>query len=124
MSHGKIVVFGVIAVVIIFVVFGVWNRTQPGKYDAFAQCLDEAGAIFYGTFWCPYCQEQKALFGRSERHLPYRECSTPSGQGQVAECDEAGITSYPTWVFADGERLSGVRQFEELSERTGCELPV
>lgn len=124
MSHGKIVLFGAIAAIIIFVAFGIWNRTQPGAYDAFAQCLDESGAIFYGTHWCPYCQEQKAMFGRSERLLPYRECATASGRGQTAECDEAEVMSYPTWVFANGERLTGVRQFDELAEQTGCELPV
>lgn len=123
MSHGNIIIIGVAAVVLIFVSFGVWNRTQPGEYDTFAQCLADEGATFYGAYWCPHCQEQKAMFGRSASKLPYKECSTPDGNGQIAECNEIGIESYPTWIFEDGERLQGTQTFETLAERTGCELP-
>ncbi len=117
-------VVGIAVIVCAFVAFGMWNRSQPGEYDAFAQCIAEQEAVFYGAFWCPHCQEQKAMFGRSERLLPYEECSTPNGNAQVAVCNEAGIASYPTWIFADGERLEGVQTFETLAEKTGCELPV
>lgn len=124
MSHGKIVLIGGIVVVLLFVGFGVWNRTQPGKYDTFAQCLGEKGAIFYGAFWCPHCQEQKRLFGNSESKLPYTECSTPNRKDQLPVCDEAGVKSYPTWVFKDGERLTGPQKLEVLAEKTDCELPL
>src|ERR1043166_896516 len=63
----------------------------PGKYDAFATCLKDKGALFYGAFWCPHCQAQKKLFGSSARLLPYTECSLPNGQGQNATCNEAKI---------------------------------
>jgi hypothetical protein len=105
-----------------FIGIGAWVGVQPGKYDTFAQCLEDAGATFYGAFWCPHCQEQKAMFGKSSALLPYTECSLPSGQGQTQACIDAGIESYPTWEFADGSRLTGVRQFNELTEKTGCEL--
>ncbi len=123
MSHGKIVLIGIAAVVCIFVAFGVWNRSQPGTYDSFAQCLKDKGAIFYGAFWCPHCQEQKAMFGRSERLLPYVECSLPN-RTQTAECNEAGVKGYPTWVFPNDERVEGTQSFETLAEQTGCELPT
>lgn len=96
---------------------------KPGVYDDFAQCLSDEGAIFYGAFWCPHCNEQKGIFGRSASKLPYVECSTADGRGQLQECTDAGITGYPTWEFADGERKGGVLELEELSEKTGCELP-
>lgn len=51
------------------------NSKKPGKYDQFAQCLEEKGAVFYGAFWCPHCQAQKALFGKSAKKLPYVECA-------------------------------------------------
>ena len=123
MSHGKIVGIGVVVVVLIFVGFGLWNKTQLGAYDAFAQCLTEQGAMFYGAFWCPHCQEQKAMFGRSKDKLPYTECSAPNGQDQLDVCKEAGIKGYPTWVFKDGSRLSGPQQLSALAEKTGCVLP-
>ncbi len=92
-------------------------------YDLFAQCISDAGATFYGTFWCPHCKAQKELFHNS-KNLPYIECSTPNGQGQLKVCADAGITSYPTWVFTDGSTLSGEQSFETLSEKTACALPT
>ena len=123
MSNTKLVIGGVV-LALIFIIGGlVWYNTTPGKLDAFAQCLDEKDATFYGAFWCPHCQNQKQMFGKSEKYLPYVECSTPDGQGQLELCQEAGIGGYPTWEFADGERLSGEVSLAILSEKTGCELP-
>jgi hypothetical protein len=95
----------------------------PGKYDQFAQCLKEKGAIFYGAYWCPHCQAQKKLFGSSAKFLPYEECSTADGQGQLQACTEKGVKTYPTWIFADGSRLQGEIPLETLAEKTLCELP-
>lgn len=92
-------------------------------YDSFAQCLTDAGAKFYGAYWCPHCQSQKKLFQNSSK-LPYIECSTPNGQGQLPICTDAGITGYPTWKFADGSQLDGERTLEELGEKTNCALPA
>ncbi len=101
--------------------------TGPGKYDTFAQCLKDKGAIFYGAFWCPHCQAQKKLFGSSVKFLPYVECSTPDGKGQTAQCVDKKISSYPTWELADGTKIpiensAGVT-LETLAARTSCELP-
>ncbi len=98
--------------------------SQPHPLDGFAQCLADRGATFYGAFWCPRCREQKALFGRAQRLLPYVECSPPNRQGQYAVCREAQVRAYPTWVFADGTRREGVLSLQQLSEATGCELPL
>ncbi len=92
-------------------------------YDSFAQCLTDAGAKFYGAYWCPHCQAQKKLFSNSTK-LPYVECSTPNGQGQLPICIDAKITGYPTWEFADGSRLDGEQTFEALGTKTNCELPT
>lgn len=98
-------------------------KTGPGNLDEFAQCLDEQGAQFYGAFWCPHCQAQKRLFGRSAELLPYVECSTPDGNNQLQVCIDAGVEQYPTWEFADGSRLTGERSLEELAAKTNCPLP-
>lgn len=96
----------------------------PGKYDVFAQCLQEKGAVFYGAFWCPHCQDQKKAFGTSQTLLPYVECSTANGQAQTQACLEKNISSYPTWEFADGTRANGEQTLEQLAEKTSCVLPI
>jgi len=97
--------------------------SRPGELDQFAKCLKEKGAVFYGTFWCQHCQNQKALFGRSAKRLPYVECSTPDGRGQSAVCKDKNIESYPTWEFNDGSRLTGELSLTRLAEKTSCQLP-
>jgi len=108
--------------------FAVKTMNKPagntrGQYDAFAQCLKDSGAVFYGAFWCPHCQEQKAAFGDSAHLLPYVECSTPDMKGQTQICKDKGITGYPTWIFKDGSKLSGLVEMKELAEKTACVLP-
>lgn len=98
------------------------SETALTPYDTFAQCITDAGAKFYGAYWCPHCQSQKKLFNNSKK-LPYVECSTPNGQAQVQECIDKKITSYPTWIFADGSIGDGEQSLAQLSEKTSCPLP-
>jgi hypothetical protein len=118
----------VILVVIIAVFAGILyfkqNQSQPDRYDGFAKCLKDKGAIFYGTSWCPHCQNQKAAFGRSKQYLPYVECSTPDGRQQTEVCKQAEIISYPTWVFPDGSKQTGEISMQDLAQKTGCTLPA
>ena len=97
--------------------------TGPGKLDTFAQCLKDKGAVFYGAFWCPHCPSQKKLFGSSVKLLPYVECSTADGRGQLQVCTDKNITSYPTWEFADSSRLNREIPLSQLAEKTACVLP-
>lgn len=101
--------------------------------DAFAQCLTEKKTIFYGAFWCVHCQNSKNVFGDAKSKLPYVECSTPDGKGQLQICIDQKIEGYPTWVFADGSRLGGELSGEipasenmislsTLSQKSGCPL--
>ena len=116
--------FVILIVVVVGGIIGAraWSASQPGQYDQFAQCLKDEGATFFGAFWCPHCQEQKRLFGNSEKLLPYTECSLPDGKNQTQICIDEEIKTYPTWEFKDGSRLMGVQSFEDLAEKTGCEL--
>ncbi|MFW0837601.1 MAG: hypothetical protein ACKKL5_01230 [Candidatus Komeilibacteria bacterium] len=113
-----------IIIAIGIIVYVVKANQQPGELDEFAQCIDSSGATFYGAFWCPHCQNQKKDFGSSAKYLPYIECSTPDGKGQKQICDDAGITGYPTWEFADGSRLNGEVALQTLADKTGCSLPI
>lgn len=96
----------------------------PGKYDTFASCLKEKGAVFYGAFWCTHCQAQKKLFGSSAKLLNYVECSTLDGNNQLPVCRDKKIEGYPTWEFADGSRMNGEVPLQKLAEKTSCELPT
>lgn len=128
MKINKTTVFFIIIIILvlgaIFTVIYKGNTNQtPNKYDSFATCLKDKGAIFYGAFWCSHCNAEKKLFGSSAKLLPYVECSTPDGQGQNQICKDKGIEGYPTWVFADGSKLVGEVALEELSNKTSCPLP-
>src|SRR3989344_4081507 len=72
---------------------------ESGPLDDFTQCIKDKGALFYGAFWCPHCEDQKKLFGDAAQYLPYVECSTPDSKGQLAVCASQCIKVYPTWVF-------------------------
>lgn len=125
-SKIKYLLMGLAVLVAIAVPVGaaVKYNTTPGKYDELAQCLKEKGAVFYGAFWCPHCQNQKNAFGKSFKHVPYQECSTPDGKGQLQVCTDAGIESYPTWIFADGSKVVGQQSFTTLAQKTSCQLPA
>ena len=73
--------------------------------DAFAKCLTEKGAIFYGTEWCGHCSTQKELFGESLQYIDFVDCDINSER-----CSSAGIRGYPTWKLADGTPLVGGQQ--------------
>lgn len=102
-------ILATVIIIILVVGIGVFaNKSKgPGKFDEFAKALKERGVEFYGAFWCPHCQTQKAQFGSSKVYLPYIECSNPD-QSVTKVCLDAKIESYPTWKFKDGITLSSV----------------
>jgi uncharacterized membrane protein len=77
---------------------------------ALATHLAQSGARFYGTYWCPVCGQQKALFEASAKRLPYVEC-TPDGRSgpRAVACLTNGVNAYPTWII-------GNRRFEQVLE--------
>lgn len=109
-----------ISTVVLIIGGMIWYSVQPGQYDTFASCIKNSGTQFFGASWCPHCQEQKALFGKSAKHLPYIECSTPDQRGQTQACKDVGIESYPTWISKSGEKRTGLLPLSELSSFTGC----
>jgi len=116
------------AIVIVFVLFmhfsGVFYRAagpeQP-YLKALAVHLYDSGARFYGAYWCPVCQQQKALFEASADRLPYVEC-TPEGRGGVVNfaCVANNVNDYPTWIV-QGRRHTGVVPVDELARLSGFE---
>ena len=112
------------AAVFAIAMFGaMYLAAKPSDLLPLAKCLKEKGATFYGAYWCPHCQATKRMFGSAAAELPYVECSTPDGKSQLQVCKDKGITNYPTWVFADGERLTGEQTAAQLAQASGCALP-
>ncbi len=94
----------------IFLILGSWiaySFLSPGKYDDFAKCLTEKGAVMYGEDWCKYTNAQKGMFGKSFKYINY----------QVKE----NLRKRPTWVI-DGESYETVQSFERLAALTGCKI--
>jgi hypothetical protein len=89
--------------------------------SAFALCIADSGAVFYGAHWCPYCSEQKAMFGASSHLLPYLECFEPDTRKKRDRCQH--VRRYPTWAFGDGTRRNGVLSLEKLAALTDCPAP-
>ncbi len=128
MANNNLIIIGTIIIALlaggaVFFFGTVQNPTAPGKLDAFAQCIANSGATFYGAFWCPHCQNQKKMFGSSAKLLPYVECSTPDGNGQLQVCIDKGVKSYPTWEFPDGSTTTGEVALQDLAAKTNCQLP-
>ncbi len=116
----KIIVAAVVLVLAVLF-FTRNNEVEAGKYDEFAKCITEKGAIFYGSFQCTHCTTQKNLFGNSMQYVNYVECG-PLGGPQTLACQQAGIDSYPSWIIGN-KKYEGVQQFSRLAELTECQLP-
>src|SRR5438093_12259677 len=123
----KKIIYAIIGLaVLVLVIWLISTPGKPGNYDELAKCIKDKGVTFFGAFWCPHCQAQKARFGKSAQYLPYTECSTPDGQGQTQVCINNGITTYPTWQFATGTtptattttRHVGEMELTDLAEAT------
>lgn len=124
----KYIYYFVALLAVVGIAWLIMTPGKPGKYDDFAKCIKDKGVQFYGAFWCPHCQVQKAMFGKSSKYLPYIECSTPDGKSQVQNCTDHGVTSYPTWFFPSNssstpEKVTGEISLADLSQKTSCVLP-
>src|SRR5271154_852704 len=112
-----------IIVIVIAIVAGLlWflRRKQSSHLDAFAHCLSDKQAKMYGAYWCPHCADQKEMFGSSFQYVPYVECGVPGSHDEAQVCKDAGIKHFPTWQFADPERVEGTLALQTLAAKTGC----
>ena len=117
--------FAVLAVVVLHMHYsGVFHPAAgPEKpyLKQLATHLNETGAVFYGAYWCPNCQTQKAMFEASVKRLPYQEC-TPEGRGgpRALACVTNEINAFPTWIIR-GQRYEGVLEPRALASLSGFE---
>jgi protein-disulfide isomerase len=94
------------------------SELSPDRLAALADYLRESGAVFYGAYWCPHCQEQKQAFGDAASRLPYVECDPRGAEGRPDLCQAAGVRAYPTWVIG-GQKLEGAVSPAELGRLSG-----
>ena len=93
---------------------------QPTVNQSLAKHLTNIGSTMYGAYWCPYCTEQKNLFGKDFVHINYVECDPKGSNPNPALCKEKNITGYPTWEI-NGKMHQGVYSLEQLSSLSGFE---
>jgi len=103
----RVILATVIGVFLIIASLIAYSLLSPGKYDDFAKCLTEKGAVMYGEDWCKYTNAQKGMFGKSFKYINY----------QV----KTGLKLRPTWVI-DGQTYETVQSFERLAALTGCKI--
>ncbi|MBI4140877.1 hypothetical protein HY485_03510 [Candidatus Woesearchaeota archaeon] len=116
MSKAKTITIIVSLVIFLWITNWVYGYYfLPGPYDTFAQCLAEKGATMYGAMgWCEYTQQQRVMFGKSFKHLNYKEYTEfPAEFGKIRKT--------PTWVI-NGKTYENVQSFERLAQLTGCAL--
>ena len=89
---------------------------------AFAKALKQAGVRFFGADWCPFCNQQKALFKEGADELPFIEV-TNADRSLNATGTSENITTYPTWEFANNQRVTGVQTLAQLSALSGIAIP-
>ena len=89
----------------------------------FAKALKQAGVKFFGADWCPFCSDQKALFQDGAQFLPFIEISNPDRTRNATGISE-NVTTYPTWEFSNGQRVTGVQTLQQLSTLSGVAIPT
>ena len=86
---------------------------------ALASYLKQIGARFYGTYWCPYCNQQKEMFGQqAATQINYIECDPQGKNPRLDLCQKAKISAFPTWEIY-GRQYPGMQPLEELANLSG-----
>lgn len=99
------------------------DTVVEASYEArLAEHLATTGSVMYGTYWCPFCADQKELFEQAADRVPYVECAADGDKAQPDLCQQKGIRAYPTWEIS-GQLHLGVQSLNELATMTGFEAP-
>lgn len=96
--------------------------TPVNDLVAFAQQLNAAGAKLYGAAWNANTTAQMQLFGDGAQFLSFVESTNTNHQPNQAATNH-NITTYPTWIFADNSRLTGIQTLAAISAQAGIAIP-
>lgn len=87
------------------------KELQTGEYEEpLAYCLASKGVVLYYRDDCPYCAEQKRLFGNEFEMLNKVDCNKE---------DCSNIQGVPTWKFGE-EYISGLKSLDQIAQLGGC----
>lgn len=72
------------------------------------EALSKRKAIMFGTFWCPYCDQERQELGadvflggaKRDPLVAYVECDKKGAGSNADLCRQAGIKSFPTWALS------------------------
>ena len=100
----------------------------PERKVKIAQCLTERGYKIYYADWCPFCRDQKALFGDAAKYLYAFDCFDPGGApGNTAKCPD--LPGVPAWrdrygnqLKYNGQIVDGMIQIRRLVVISGCDF--
>lgn len=90
------------------------TTTQPVNED-FASCLADANATLYVVDWSPHSDDQLDEIGDAADEVNVVNC-----EDNRDECNQANITTYPTWTFNEDTRVEGYRTTTSLSQTLSC----
>lgn len=93
------------------------------RKEKIAKCLTERGFGVYIADWCPFCRDQKELFGEAAVYLPYIDCYDPEGPYKnLDKCPAIQERGVPTWKDRDGNLLpNGMLSIKRLVTLSGCD---
>jgi protein-disulfide isomerase len=95
------------------------NSSPVSPEVALATHLKQIRATFYGTYWCPYCNRQKEMFGsQAIRQINYVECDPQGTNPRPDLCIKAKVNSFPTWQI-NGQQYSGMLSLQQLADISG-----
>jgi len=109
-SRKMLVIASVIILILAIGGYAFINSKKPGRYDEFAKCLSEKGAVMYGADGCMYSQAQRTMFGKSFKFVNYKDYTKGPN-----------IKITPTWVI-NNNIYERVQSFERLSALTECKF--
>ena len=124
LPKGRLVLLSGIVVAIVLAVPILGQRLaaqEPAQTDyqnQLAKHLTSQGAVMYGAWWCPHCNDQKELFGKAFSFVNYVECDTKGENPNPQLCKEKEVKLYPTWDIK-GKRYEGVLSLTQLATLTG-----
>lgn len=85
-----------------------------------AKYLGSRGAVMYGSFKCPHCNDQKKMFGSAFKYIGYVECHPQGPEANPSLCTARGIRNFPTWEI-NGNYYQGALSMQRLSALSGFE---
>ena len=94
------------------------NLTANSFQLGLAKHLRQSGAKMYGSYKCPHCNSQKALFGDASKYVDYVECDPSGPDAQANLCFSRGIMNYPTWEI-NGRYYEGAKSLPDLANLSG-----